>query len=204
MNKSPEFDMLKELEEPGKERVRHLNDRQEKAPALTARSESGMQSPQIPPNRSASRARLVAGETAGHTGTRSVLGKHTSLRAQQLCRLPATSSRERRPVLSPGLLRACPMPPTSSGRPGGEPTWQAAPGRTGHGAVTLWPWVGLLLFLTSRRKVKLLAGWPAPQRIVSSGACGDGLPSPQPARAEEGKMVTGQEVKHAQSQRRCR
>jgi hypothetical protein len=30
MNKSPEFDMLKELEEPGKERVRHLNHRKEK------------------------------------------------------------------------------------------------------------------------------------------------------------------------------
>lgn len=32
MNKSPEFDMLKELEEPGKERVRHLNHRKEKDP----------------------------------------------------------------------------------------------------------------------------------------------------------------------------
>lgn len=50
MNKSPEFDMLKELEEPGKERVRHLNHRKEKAQPLplTAKREKDMQGD--PPN----------------------------------------------------------------------------------------------------------------------------------------------------------
>lgn len=45
MNKSPEFDMLKELEEPGKERMRHLNHRKEKAPPVTdSERKSDMQS----------------------------------------------------------------------------------------------------------------------------------------------------------------
>lgn len=45
MNKSPEFDMLKELEEPGKERMRHLNHRKEKAPPATdSERKSDMQS----------------------------------------------------------------------------------------------------------------------------------------------------------------
>lgn len=44
--------MLKELEEPGKERVRHLNHRKEKAqpPQLTAKRKNDMQS-NPPPNK---------------------------------------------------------------------------------------------------------------------------------------------------------
>lgn len=46
MNKSPEFDMLKELEEPGKERVRYLNHREEQARPLQlpAERKNGMRS----------------------------------------------------------------------------------------------------------------------------------------------------------------
>lgn len=39
MNKSPEFDKLKELEEPGKERVRHLNQRKKEAQTPERRSD---------------------------------------------------------------------------------------------------------------------------------------------------------------------
>lgn len=68
MNKSPEFDMLKELEEPGKERVRHLNHRKEKAqpPQLTAKRKNDMQSnpPQTKTNQNnINRVWLVAWRT---------------------------------------------------------------------------------------------------------------------------------------------